>query len=149
MPHKLKITLSIEPQVAEEVRPFLESGLTELDAIRGVACKLILTIRNISESPFPGGRLTNMGVTFGPAYQQMTVEPPVIPLASGETAPRTEVVVVPVNPGMGIVRFNVVASDPQPVVCYQRDDSTPVGTGAWLDVFYVVDRETLNMILLP
>lgn len=147
MAHRLQIRLDIDPQVPSEVKPLLANPLTGYDALRGVACRIGFTIKNLGTASFPGGNISNLELSYEGGVNQTFASQNVPQLAPSESAPRIDLVTVPLSVGVGKVAATIAASDGQPTEYFQRREDAPLPGARWLDVFYVADRELLNLIL--
>lgn len=147
MPHKLKLSLSVEPQTSDEFKTLLKSPMSGFDAVRGLPVKVSITTRNISNQPFPGGKISSIRLNYQRSSQEAgeAVLPSIV---AGQSCAPFEMVLIPLEPGIALISLTVAASDGQPVECFQRDERKPFSTGNWMDVFYVVDKESFSIMTL-
>lgn len=146
MPHKLRIKMVLNPfsGIGEEGKKFLQERFTDRDMIRGQPCEISFEITNIGEKPFPGS-------TFEDVYHfsddfTSTPAPAEIPsIGVGETK-TIKRMVVPLNNGGGFVRARLKSRDGEEIEAYQRRPDVPIGRNEWQDVFYVVPRESIDLI---
>ena len=146
MPHKLHITMTVEPIFRENVRPFYKSVLNKTDVVRGVPFKIIVQAKNIGDKKFPGGKQDTIIHYAGGAFTQATpVDMP--PIGVDEVQILHEATLVPLSEGSASVELKIKAKDGDQVEGYQHRRDKPVRTNGWVDLFYVINFEHAVMMM--
>ena len=146
MPHKLQIKLIFEQALSEDFKRWLSNYLNPLDIVRGIDCTLKLVAKNIGEKDFPGGHVKSAIVRYSGGVQQ-EIPPVEIPeIKINEEKPFLEETFIPLSEGSGGIEIEIDVKDGETVECYQRRLDRPIGINRCIDVFYTVNRESLNIM---
>jgi hypothetical protein len=126
--------------------------LTETEVVRQTPFKVHLSIQNLGELAFPGGKIIQRAIESASLFAQVKsfVEEPLE--------------VPPIGPGMKIdldpwpmmvefegpvwITVKMEAKDGQSIEMYQVPGGSPTGTNEWRNLIYVVNRERLYTMML-
>lgn len=148
MPHVLRVRAAFEQDFAEPFRKWLQATkyLRSFDIVRGIDCRIILFAKNMGEKDFPGGNIRTVMVRYSGGVHHGFMPTTVPEIKADEETTIFDGVISPVGEGPGSIEIEFTAKDGEAIECYQRRLDSPIGINQWLDIFYVVNREDLNVM---
>jgi hypothetical protein len=147
MPHRLQIKLTVDPAIPTDVKTLVANQLSGSDAIRGIPCSFNLSVKNLGPTQFPGGVFKKVLLVYPEGVSQNAAMPDVGAIAAGATTELPPLILIPLNHGASTIQVVLESLDQQPVEYFQRQLETALSGGQWVDIFYVADREQINLIL--
>jgi hypothetical protein len=146
--HKLQIAYTREQLFSEQIKKWLEDThyLKPFDLVRGIECTITLYIKNIGNEGFPGCLAKSIVINYsgGVRHDLAPFEVPEIEADQERRVPLPPIIAIVEGPGSIEIEFS--SKDGKPIECYQRRTDRPIGINRWLDVFYVISREILNIM---
>jgi len=141
--HKLIIIVT---ELKVESKPEWVQYLRFGEVIRGEPFTVLLTVKNLADTNFPGGRIKSMKVRFASLETGVTQEKSIPTLSPGAESTLQYTFTVNEN-GTGWLVLAIEANDQQPIEYYQTPEFKVPGT-EWMYHIYSVDREKLQIVAL-
>lgn len=148
MNYKLQIAYTCKQLFSEQFKKWLEDThyLAPFDLVRGIECTITLHIKNIENENFPGCLAKSIVINYsgGVRHDLAPFEIPEIKVNQERQIPLPPI--IPIVEGPGSIEIEFSSKDGKPIECYQRRIDRPIGINRWLDIFYVINRESLNIM---
>ena len=144
MAYRLLIEMDI--QFTSLFRRFLKPG----DVIRGEPARLTFFVTNLGRNTFPGGRVRNWRVLFGPEtdieHTSATANVQCKPIPPRNKVKLLSEEIVPLTEGLAWVNFSIkhIGEEKEKVQYYQSPKELVSGE-EWTQCFYVVDLQMVQL----
>jgi hypothetical protein len=147
MPHKLLIEFDISFE--SPMKKFLKP----VEVIRGEPIELTFSVTNLGTGPFPGGRVKDWRIVYGPDEEVFDDSPTANNVECSEISPghKTTLLsekVVPLTEGLAWIEFSIEPAGEEEVVEYYQNPEDAIGTVEWTNCFYIINREMLLLASL-
>jgi hypothetical protein len=147
MPYKLLIEFDISFE--SPLKRFLKPG----EVIRGEPVELTFSVTNLGTVPFPGGRVNNWRILYGPARDVVDYSPTANNVECSEIWPGQKATllserVVPLTEGLSWIEFSIEPKSEEEAVEYYQSPEHVVLQRRWTNCFYVINREMLLLTSL-
>ncbi len=142
MGHKLLIEFEIG--LSSPLVKFLKPN----EMLRGEQTNVTLYVTNIADRTFPGGKVTEYNIKYGPALNisstTSTAGMECPELAPGRKTKLLSVPLEPVTDGLAWIQCKIEPNGDDKIVTYYQDPKdTPLDGAMWMNCAYVVNREQL------
>lgn len=140
-----KLLIEVEIQFASPFKRLLSPG----DVIRGAPAKLTFFATNLGTRRFPGGKVRNWRILFGPAgdvqHTSATASVQCKQIPAGEKVKLLSEEIMPLTEGLAWVYLSVEPKGKEKTVHYYQDPEELLQGNEWTYCFYVVDRQIVQL----